>query len=101
MSVTQLDVFGGETAHVEVTKRAAPFTPCQQEILRLLRNFGSITSTQAGKIVHSHRDGGCYRCRVNDNGHCQWASSDGNDAMKRLMERGLVRRHRPGVWIAR
>lgn len=100
MAVAQLDIYGGETAHVEVGRAAAPFTLCQREILRMIQNFGSITSSQAGRIVHAHRAGGCRRCAAVDV-RCKWAASDGCDAMKRLMARGIVRRHHRGVWVTR
>lgn len=97
-TTTQLDIYGGETAHVEITKAAAPLTPCQREILRLIQNLGSVTSSQAGRIVHAHRDGGCQRCRDVDR-RCRFAASDGHDAMKRLTARGIVRRHHRGLWV--
>lgn len=96
MSVTQLDFNGGETEHVEVTKKGAGFSLAQREILRFIGVYGAITSTQAGVIVHSHREGGCDRCRK---GICPWLSSDGCDAMRRLRDRGFVKRHHRGLWV--
>lgn len=75
---------------------SAPFTPAQREILRLVQVYGTVTSTAAGRIIHAHRDGGCLRCRES---RCKFAASDGGDALKRLMARGVVRRCRPGVWV--
>lgn len=91
----QLDFDGNE---IEVMAAPAPFTPAQREILRLVRTYGTVTSTAAGKILHAHRDLRCLKCAGNQ--ICQYAASDGGDALKRLMERGLVRRVRTGVWVA-
>lgn len=96
MSAAQLDVFGGETVHEEVVSQRHRYTDAQREILRFIQNYAAITSTQAGVIVHAHREGGCYSCR---RGTCPWVSSDGSDAMKRLRKRGLVKRHHRGVWV--
>lgn len=95
MTATQLDVFGGETEHQDVNAKRHYFTPAQREILRFIQNYGAITSTQAGVIVHAHRENGCYSCR---RGTCRWVSSDGTDAMTRLRNRGLVKRHHRGLW---
>lgn len=96
MSATQLDIYGGETEHVEVSSQRSTFSAAQREILRFMGNYGAITSTQAGVIVHAHREGGCYRCR---RGTCPWVSSDGSDAMRRLRDRGFVKRHHRGLWV--
>lgn len=99
----QLDIYGGEAEIADVNALQAPFTPSQREILLIIRQLGSITSTQAGKIVHAHRGGqlehGCRRCKADSRGHCDFAASDGRDAMKRLRDRGIVRRPKAGLWI--
>lgn len=98
----QLDIYGGETDHVAVLKKGAAFTPAQREILQLIARYGTVTSTAAGRIVHAHREPRCARCTDTERfGRCPWVSSDGGDALKRLMARGLVRRVRPGVWRAK
>lgn len=98
MTGMQIDIFGGETEAAEVTAKPAPLTPAQHEIMRLIRQYGAITSTQAGTIVHAHRDPPCRGCQRRETA-CPYRSSDGSDALKRLMGRGLVRRARPGTWI--
>lgn len=95
-TATQLDILGGETEHAAVMAKRHQYSTAQREILRFVQNYGAITSTQAGVIVHAHREGGCYRCR---RGGCPFLSSDGSDAMKRLRDRGLVKRHHRGLWV--
>jgi hypothetical protein len=99
MTDVQLDFDGGETANTDVVRVAAPFTSSQREILRIIRQLGAVTSTQAGRIVHGHRDPPCRRC-VSTHDRCPYAASDGGDALKRLRDRGLVRRVRAGTWVA-
>lgn len=83
---------------VPIDKSTAPvFSAAQTEILRAIRLYGIITSTAAGRILHAHREHGCRHCRA---GECPYASSDGCDALKRLAERGLVRRVARGRWKA-
>lgn len=102
MTVDQLDIYGGHTpiADVNATDARSAYSSAQMEILRMVRLLGNLTSTQAGKIIHAHREGGCNKCRATDRGHCKWAASDGGDGMKRLAARGLVRRVREGTWVA-
>jgi hypothetical protein len=83
----------------------APLSSAQKAILRQLGEQGYIRSVEAGLIVHECRsqylhavdigpdvaDAYLRVCR-------QYASSDGNDALKRLANRGLVRRVAPGRW---
>lgn len=93
MSGMQLDIYGGEVEAPVASSKDWPLSPSQHEILRMMRQYGAITSTQAGTIVHAHReDRGAGKAR--------YRSSDGCDAMKRLRSRGLVRRARPGTWVA-
>lgn len=96
VTAVQLDLHGGETPHDAVIAKRHQYSGAQREILRFIQNYGAITSTQAGVVVHAHREGGCYRCR---SGTCRWLSSDGSDAMKRLRDRGLVKRHHRGLWV--
>lgn len=86
----------GSVPEVASVTPHAPFTPAQRDIMRLIADFGSVTSTQAGVIQHMHRSPPCRYCSPRQ--HCQYASSDGLDAMKRLMRRGLVERVRDGLW---
>jgi len=108
---TQLTLDGREVRH------PAPTGPhlgsAQREILRHLGLFGSITSTQAGTIVHEQRRArrgysGCGFGVKDDNAHssyggsgcCRYAVSDGTDVMKRLRERGFVEKHF-GLWFSK
>lgn len=89
----QLDIYGGEVDAPVASSKSPPLAPAQHEILRLIQTYGAITSTQAGTIVHAHRED-------RGKGKERYRSSDGCDAMKRLKKRGLVRRARPGTWIS-
>jgi hypothetical protein len=95
----QLTVDGGEEqVSTAAPSRHASFSHAQREILRLLAERTHVTSTEAGRIVHLHREPACRHCRE---GRCPWAASDGGDALKRLQARGLVRRVARGLWTAR
>lgn len=78
--------------------QAAPLTAVQLTLLRAVVERETITSTEAGRIVHAHRDPPCERCC---RGCCGFTSTDGSDALKRLAHRGLVRRIAAGLWTAR
>lgn len=96
----QLTLDGREVPHPgpDRPRMTAPLNATQREILRVISDRGYITSSHAGVLVHLARDGGQGRCRrmLSMKGDeprcCQWAASDGGDAMKRLMARGFVRR---------
>lgn len=99
MSGLQLTMDGREEQVRTGHATSAGFTPAQREILKLIATYGTVTSMAAGKIVHAHREPRCKRCA--DSGlvnTCPYASSDGGDALKRLKERGVVRRVAPGRW---
>lgn len=102
--------------------------PHEREVLRAL-GFGSLTSTQAGKICHAMRGHCGYRCpygewnkrryyapstggvytmgekddeenlRYKGDGCCPYAVSEGTEVMKRLKRRGFVEK-RAGLWFA-
>jgi hypothetical protein len=92
MSV-QLTLYGAP-ATAQITSSAG-FTLAQREIMRLLSGR-QIRSKEAGRIVHLHRTPPCRYCAATKG--CQYASSDGNDAMRRLMDRGFANRVKPGLW---
>lgn len=108
MRASQLRLDGSEVEHPppETVLRAHPLTPVQDAILAAIVRDGMIRSAEAGAIVHRHR-GYCGHRRgsmgspnlADRASCCPVASSDGNEALKRLMARGLVERVRPGVWI--
>lgn len=93
----QLTIDGREVELAAVPSRRFPYTAAQRSILALIAQQGSITSTEAGKIVHAHRMPPCKRC---NEGKCGYVASDGGDTLKRLQARGLVRRIVAGVWEA-
>jgi hypothetical protein len=85
----QLTLTGDEVPHPP--PRPTALTPAQREILRALAG-GEITSSDAGAIVHAHRDPPAGEERHH------YRSSDGRDALTRLARRGLVRRVARGRW---
>ncbi len=88
---SQLRLDGVEVPEAEVIVQA-PFTRAQREILDRMRGQGFIRSREAGEIVHSYRPLANWRP--------EFFASDGGDAMKRLVARGLVRRgEERGLWI--
>lgn len=75
-------------------------TATQREILRVVRVEGFIRPVTAGRLVHAARMfGGANPCRTDrpqDEGCCQYASTDGVEALKRLVRRGLLVRAERG-----
>lgn len=96
----QLNIEGGVEPYDEVAKRAAAYrdlSPAQKEILRVIRDDGEIRAVEAGVIIHTHRtQAGTGRCGRHRTALacCQYAASDGLEALKRMAKRGLVRRKR-------
>jgi hypothetical protein len=111
-AVMQLTIDGGEVEYMRAAS-GARLGPNQREIMRKL-GFGSLTSTQAGTIVHAMRNergrtsctrGGTSRddraqSSYKGSGCCRFASTDGSGAMKRLHELGFVEKH-AGLWFAK
>jgi hypothetical protein len=93
----QLTLDGREEA-IPTAPRHSPFTAAQREIMHAIADRETISSTEAGQIVHAHRSPSCARCAE---GCCRFAAVDGRDALMRLQKRGLVRRRFVGVWGAR
>lgn len=91
----QLTIDGREELAEHAASSQGPFTAAQIEILRLLADRQTIRSIDAGRIVHAHREPPCARC---ERGCCGFTSVDGSAALKRLQERGLVRRVAAGLW---
>jgi hypothetical protein len=99
----QLTIDGGEVEYRHASSRA-PLGPAQREVMRLL-GFGSLTSTQAGSIVHGLR--GSCGFGAKDTGReyrgagcCRYAVTDGSAVMRRLYDRGFVEKH-SGLWFAK
>ncbi|MBA2742499.1 MAG: hypothetical protein H0U46_10860 [Actinobacteria bacterium] len=105
----QLTLDGREVQHPAPTGARPPLGPAQREVLRKLA-FGSLTTTQAGVIVHDIRRergrGSCGFGAKNGQsdysglGCCRYASTDGSAVMKRLADRGYLERH-GGLWFAK
>lgn len=109
----QLNLAGGEDPPAYVAARGSGLTPTQREILRLAMRPCGVTASEAGRIIHTHRNNGAG-CRPGRAGAagvavggqpapgrpcCPWMTGDGSDAIKRLRERGLVTQRKPrGPW---
>lgn len=100
----QLTLDGGEVERPQT--HGQPLSPSQQEVLAVMRRDGSIRSVEAGVIFHRGREKGCGVGRRSAAfegrgvGCCAYAAADGNELLKRLMERGLVRRSgERGRWV--
>jgi len=106
----QLTLDGREVQHPAPGTTRPPLGAAQREVMRHLGLFGSITSTQAGVIVHEQRTArnGYRSCGIgaktdsdyNGAGCCPYAVSDGTEVMKRLRKRGYVEKHF-GLWFAK
>lgn len=108
MAQQRLD--GGEDDGPQILKRTKPLTSTQQRIMATIREKGSIRSVEAGCMVHEARGKRCsnygagadrFKGTERAISCCAYASSDGLSAMKRLADRGLVRRGKQaGTWYA-
>lgn len=99
MSERQL-TFDGREVSVAATV-PGHLSPAQRAILRAARiTGGQITTSQAGKIMHAGREDGFAHVQASYGQPrcCDYCSSDGSDALKRLRDRGLVRRVSRGLW---
>jgi hypothetical protein len=98
----QLTTDGGEVPAFgdEPTNPSAPLSQRQRQILAHLREHGAITPTEAGLIMHAPGPSGeCGRGLPSDgDGCCEYCSSDGSAALKRLARRGIVHRPVVGLW---
>lgn len=96
----QLTLDGNAVPQALVRAASSQLSPAQREILRWIRDRGSIRALEAGAIVHAHRSPPCWSCARHEAKPCGYASSDGSDALKRLAARGLVSRRIGGGWSA-
>jgi hypothetical protein len=93
----QLTLDGTEVVIPAEPRRHSPYTAAQYAIMRLVAECDTITSSEAGRIVHACRVPPCERCQE---GNCGFVAADGRDALMRLQARGLVRRIYAGRWGA-
>lgn len=105
----QLTLDGGEVPLETVAgESAGPLSEAQQLILRLAGRPEGVRSVEAGVVMHQAR-GHCaspgarwHNFRGGGIACCPYAPTDGLAALRRLAERGLVRRTEPlGTWRAR
>lgn len=103
-TAAQLTFDGREVQHPLPSKQRAPrLSAAQREILAELGRRGELRSVDAGAIVHECSRGAAIALAHGNlagylAGRRRFASSDGLDALKRLAERGFVRRVERGVW---
>lgn len=101
-AVSQLGLDGTEVAHP--VRTGHPLTARQRGLLIFIRSQDSVRPLEVGMIMHQGREVPCVmtldfrRGRVSC---CEYASSDGVDALKRLERRGLVERRARGQWAAK
>lgn len=97
----QLDIFGREVDIEEVpTARTVSLSDAQRAILRHVDEHDTITSSEAGRIIHAHRTTGrVCKGRPGVLGTCcRWMATDGTDACRRLADRKLITRKATGLW---
>lgn len=82
-----------------VGRRGGRMSPAQREVIRLASRPEGVTASEAGRILHAHRNqgrgcGGAIRIDSATGEYttacCPWMSSDGWDLLKRLKRRGIV-----------
>ena len=97
--MSQLTIDGREVSIA--ASRPPRFGPNQREVLRAL-GFGTLTSTQAGTLVHSRRGHCGFGARsigtYNGSGCCAYAATDGSAVLRTLLERGIVEKA-AGLWV--
>lgn len=93
---TQLGLDGRETPYPARSSR--PLTQRQREVLAYVRACFPVRPLDVGILMHVGRARPCRYCTIVDV-HCEHASSDGHDALRRLERRGLVERERRGSWV--
>ena len=103
MKAAQLTLDGGAVPHPPPGPYR--FTVAQREIVLVARALGAIRSSQAGRVMHTHRreSGRGYcgtRLPEGSLGCCEYAASDGLPACRRLEARGVLRHAGRGRWEA-
>lgn len=92
--MAQLTIYGSEVP-VGVAG-ASLYSEAEREVWRIARAAGAIRSTEAGRIVHAHRENGCKGVGSSVRACCRYAAEDGRQLCLRLVKRGLMRRVAPG-----
>jgi hypothetical protein len=112
MEAYQLTLDNDEVPWRYASRESHGFSSAQLGVLRHLGLHGHIRSVEAGRIAHAVRQermrypsgDACgvgkrdYRTEKGE-GCCGYASTDGAAVMKRLLERGIVRRISRGLYI--
>lgn len=87
-------------------RRPTRLNGTQTAMLRHVRDHGSITSTEAGVILHQARGhcgfggkGGRHTGESRSKACCVYASSDGSMALRRLRDRVVLIKGPAGSWV--
>lgn len=68
--------------------------PVQREVMRYVREHGSVSSDEAGALAHAHAG------RHGADERCMWCAARGSDVVRALIERGrLVKRPDGGAGL--
>jgi hypothetical protein len=79
--------------------RGPRLSVAQREVLRHLAFNEAIRAVTAGTILHGFRnDGRGCGGTGGKSGCCRWASTDGSAMLRRMRDRGLIRKLRRGHW---
>jgi hypothetical protein len=104
-AAAQLTTDGREVEHPLPSRQRSPrLTAAQRAILVELALKGELRSCEAGAIIHQCRPQAARAAARGFlaeylAGQRRYAASDGLEALKRLAERGFVRRVSPGRWV--
>lgn len=96
MSDVQLGLDGTEVVHP--VRRQRRLTDAQRQVIRFMRHHGDVRPVEIGRVMHVQRGRHAIGTSLIEGACCQYASSDGADALRRLADRGLVYRVRRGCW---
>jgi hypothetical protein len=87
----QLSLDGTEVPVENAWVARAPSSPTQKEILKHLRENGSISPKEAGLILYAVKE---------QPWRAPYASSDGSEVLRLMALRGLVHKESRGRWVA-
>ena len=94
--MSQLGLDGTEVVHP--VRHPRPLSDRQREVLRMIGILGAVRPLEVGKLMHAGARKHPAGTALVEGPCCQYASSDGCDALRRLERRGLVRRIHRGQW---
>lgn len=96
VTMRQLALDGRE---VPYPQRVYPLTSRQRQVLLYMRQRRDVRPVDVGRLMHASRDvEPCAYTPFQPGACCEYAASDGWDALHRLEKRGLVERVGRGQW---